>query len=77
MSAPKPKRVGAVTCVNCQYFKETNRDRTGLCLIVDHHKLPAWIERSACIVGHQESCDIGKPKAAALPPTLPPQGFVL
>lgn len=56
------KREGAVTCKNCQYFKEQNKDRSGICLIVDHKKLPAWIERSACLVGHTEGCDLGLAK---------------
>lgn len=74
----KPRRrTGAVTCENCQYFKEQNRDRSGLCLIVDHKVLPAWVERSACLVGHYETCDMGLPKApltAAVPaPLVSPQ----
>lgn len=60
----KHKREGAVSCANCQYFKEQNKDRTGLCLIVDHKKVMAWVERSPCIVGHDESCDFGMRKAA-------------
>ncbi len=56
------KRVGAVTCKNCTYFKEQNKDRSGLCLIVDHKKLPAWIERSACLVQDTEGCDLGLTK---------------
>jgi hypothetical protein len=56
------KREGAVTCKNCSYFKEQNKDRSGLCLIVDHKKLPAWIERSTCIVQHTEGCDLGLAK---------------
>lgn len=65
-AARRHKREPLVLCCRCEYFKEQNRDRTGLCLIVDHKKPPAWIERSACIVGHNDGCDFGVAKEFVL-----------
>lgn len=73
-------RTPKVRCADCSYFKEQNRDQSGLCLIADHHRVMPWLDRGTCIVqggAKSEGCDFGLLRAPATPPSLPPQGFVL
>jgi hypothetical protein len=61
-----------INCKDCMFFRNENKDRTGLCTVHEQIKLPAYIEPEAHrvnIVNTRDTCGLARAK--------PQQQFVL
>ena len=54
-----------INCKDCLFFRNENKDRTGLCTVHEQIKLPPYIEPEAhhiCIVNTRDTCGLARAK---------------
>jgi hypothetical protein len=54
-----------INCKDCLFFKNQNRDLTGLCTVSEQITLPPYIDKEVhhiCIVNTTDSCGLARAK---------------